>query len=321
MEITSATYTTHAKAIILGEHSIVYRGSAIVAPVPVLAITVTATINSSTAPSYDFDGSAISRDQIANYYPGIDEALNSFPLPEGLSLSLTIRSTIPESRGLGSSAASANSAVRAIYRAIKNLTYFSEGIRLQRPHLSDLDTIVARCEDRVHGRASGLDQCGVTADCTCLFTSDRNGLPPMITPLPNLNAYLVVADTGIIKNTKASVAAIKRRISAKDPQVYSAIETLSSISDSLKDRWTHNHLEEIGASMNRAQEILSSLSLSLPELDRLISLLRENGALGAKLSGGGCGGICIGLFRDIDKADAAVEGIQKHECQAWRISI
>jgi len=49
------------------------------------------------------------------------------------------------------------------------------------------------------------------------------------------------------------------------------------------------------------------LDLSTPAVDDALELLRENGALGGKLSGAGGGGAFFGVFRDESAARAAAE--------------
>ena len=53
--------------------------------------------------------------------------------------------------------------------------------------------------------------------------------------------------------------------------------------------------------------LLNTLQVSTPELERLIMIARESGALGAKLTGGGGGGAMIALCEDTDKIQAAIE--------------
>jgi mevalonate kinase len=47
--------------------------------------------------------------------------------------------------------------------------------------------------------------------------------------------------------------------------------------------------------MNQNHQLLQALTVSSPELDRLVAAARNAGALGAKLSGGGRGGNMIAL--------------------------
>jgi mevalonate kinase len=59
-------------------------------------------------------------------------------------------------------------------------------------------------------------------------------------------------------------------------------------------------IQALGPFMDRNQALLADMGVSSPELERLIQVAREAGALGAKLSGGGRGGILIGL---VDQAN------------------
>ena len=67
-----------------------------------------------------------------------------------------------------------------------------------------------------------------------------------------------------------------------------------------------NDLERLGELMNVCQGLLNGLQVSSWELEELIQIARENGALGAKLTGGGGGGSMIALCPD--NADAGHRG-------------
>ena len=57
--------------------------------------------------------------------------------------------------------------------------------------------------------------------------------------------------------------------------------------------------------MDQNQALLRQLTVSSPELDRLMSAARNAGALGAKLSGGGRGGNMIALVQEGTAEDVA----------------
>jgi hydroxymethylglutaryl-CoA reductase len=54
--------------------------------------------------------------------------------------------------------------------------------------------------------------------------------------------------------------------------------------------------------MNVCHGYLNALQLSTPELEELIHIARANGAVGAKLTGGGGGGSIVALCPDNQKA-------------------
>ncbi|MCK5150794.1 MAG: mevalonate kinase, partial [Candidatus Thorarchaeota archaeon] len=53
-----------------------------------------------------------------------------------------------------------------------------------------------------------------------------------------------------------------------------------------------------GQLMNRNHELLQELTVSCKELDDLVSIARDNGALGAKMTGTGRGGNMIAIASD-----------------------
>ena len=52
---------------------------------------------------------------------------------------------------------------------------------------------------------------------------------------------------------------------------------------------------KVGHLMNRNHELLKELTVSCPELDNVIKIAKKAGALGAKLTGGGRGGLAVAL--------------------------
>ena len=71
--------------------------------------------------------------------------------------------------------------------------------------------------------------------------------------------------------------------------------------------------------MNRNHELLRSLTVSCPELDGLVEQAMGNGALGAKLTGTGRGGLMIALVADQRAMNTVAESLQKAGAAAvWK---
>ena len=81
---------------------------------------------------------------------------------------------------------------------------------------------------------------------------------------------------------------------------------------------SHN-LEQLGELMNVCQGLLNSLQVSSWELEELIEIARKNGAVGAKLTGGGGGGSIIALCPD--GADKVVRAIRDAGYRALEVQI
>jgi len=78
-------------------------------------------------------------------------------------------------------------------------------------------------------------------------------------------------------------------------------------------------LEHLGEVMNVCQGLLNSLQVSSWEIEEMIQIARRNGALGAKLTGGGGGGSIIALCPD--NAETVVEALTHTGYQAMEVSI
>lgn len=336
MEITSASYTAHAKAILFGEHSIVYGGSAIVVPVPQLRVTATATFNGGTPAEFVMSQRRVGLEELARFYPGVYTALSHFPCPEGYSISLSTESNIPTSRGLGSSAAVAQAVTNALHNMFRNAECLCDSKLANPVSRSQIFTIVRACEDAVHGSASGLDQCGVCSSVTRFFhrasrqefsVADERTFDSLVLaetlglPLPSLGLSLVIADTGKDKNTKDAIVKVRQRLDRNDQVAVAAMTALSHLAEEARKIWLREEARRIGALMDEAQTHLASLGLSTPELDQLIDSMHSTGALGAKLSGGGCGGIAIGLYSDEQMAEKAIAQLKILGRDAWRVDL
>jgi mevalonate kinase len=68
-------------------------------------------------------------------------------------------------------------------------------------------------------------------------------------------------------------------------------------------------LTDLGNLMNANQILLEKMTVSCPELDRLVEAARKSGAYGAKLSGGGRGGNMITLVNK-ENAPAMAEALK-----------
>jgi hydroxymethylglutaryl-CoA reductase len=78
-------------------------------------------------------------------------------------------------------------------------------------------------------------------------------------------------------------------------------------------------LQRLGELMNVCQGLLNGLQVSSWELEELIQIARENGALGAKLTGGGGGGSMIALCPD--NSARVVSAMQDAGYQAMTVRI
>jgi mevalonate kinase len=278
------------KAILLGEHAVVYGRPAIAVPIP--GRTAVADVQDAAPGTgvvivahdlnqrYRMGASDVDKDgqfMLAAVQGVLQEVCPGRECPD---LEISVRSTIPIARGLGSGAAVSAAIARAIAAHL--------GITIPQDQLSDL---VFATECLLHGTPSGIDNTVVCCETPVWF--QRGSSPePFAVGRP---FGLVIGDTGIPSRTSESVAMVRRRRDEK-PEVVEAL--LNAIGDTVTQGRTaiaQGDLVGLGRAMDRNQGLLQELGVSDPALDALVGAARGAGALGAKLSGGGMGGCMIAL--------------------------
>jgi len=180
---------------------------------------------------------------------------------------------IPESAGLGS-----GSAVFACIGAI----YKNDLADIQR--ISNLGDIVAH-----GGIPSGIDSSVVVYGNYLSFKKSEGMKRLKIGAEP----LIVIGNSGVKTSTAKTVVHVRENIDRFMPY----IEKIGEISKKGLSALQEKNLPALGKLMNDNQALLEKMELSHPKLEELIEIARANGALGAKLSGKGCGGIIIALCK------------------------
>lgn len=85
----------------------------------------------------------------------------------------------------------------------------------------------------------------------------------------------------------------------------------------LENQLPQHDKREIGKIFNEAEDILASFKLSTERIDNICKIANENGALGAKLSGGGLGGIVIALCPNQEVAQKIAEKAKANFDNDW----
>ncbi len=205
---------------------------------------------------------------------------------DGERLYVLTESDFPPERGLGSSAASAGAIIRAI------LDYY--GIDANQ---SQLFSLTQKAERVAHGRLSGLD---AVATSSLLPVKYCNGLFDYMNI--NMRAWIVLADSGLKGMTRVTVEDLRKKRDENPTFVNSLLQELGDIALSAEDDLLHGSSENVGIKMIRAHRILDKLGISTPLLNDLVDAAYSNGALGAKLTGGGGGGCVIAIADSEDCA-------------------
>ena len=187
--------------------------------------------------------------------------------------------------GVGASAA----CCVAIARAISN--YFNLNLSGE-----EINNIAYEGEKAYAGNPSGIDNTVSTFGSLILFERNLTGGSNKIEKLPlGKPMYIVMANTGITANTKTAVSGVKER-KEQFPDKYNAIfEKEAKLVEQAKTALAEGNLEKVGQLIKKNHKLLQDIKVSCKELDDLIELAESNGALGAKMTGGGLGGYMFAL--------------------------
>ena len=281
----SAMGVGYGKVVLLGEHSVVYGRHAIAAPVP---MTIKAIVEDCPEGIHLM----IPRWGIEYQLATSPKDRRSFEEPAGVMLDelglsgrgmrIEVFPDVPRSMGLGGSAAMAVAIVRALDK------HFQLGLADE-----EVNRLAFESEKVAHGTPSGLDN---TVACYGRALVYRSGEPPLIEPL-NISKPIpiVIGMTGYEGLTAKTVGKV-REAWKKERKLYDRVfDQIDSLVLQGVQAIQDNNLVALGELMNVCQGMLNALQVSTPELEQLVSIARDNGALGAKLTGGGGGGSIIAL--------------------------
>ncbi|MET9490999.1 mevalonate kinase [Nocardia sp. NPDC006630] len=314
--IARGTGRAHSKAILLGEHTVVHGTPAIAFPVPALSVSAIAwrgrpvTIpqpTDSPAGLRFTAGNPLTADtEMSGPRVAVDEALRRWGLAEEVVEIVLDCGDIPPARGLGSSAACAGAAVRAVAEL------YGRSI--------DAETLyeLVQCGEQVaHGRASGVDASAVLASGPIWFQQGA-ARPAQV----GLDAVLVLADTGMPGATQHAVAAVRRTLDRNPVDAGRILDRATELVESAADDLEAGRVQPLGATLLDFQDLLAELGVSTPEIDTLVSAAVGAGAHGAKLTGAGLGG-CVLALTDIGGAAAEVSAALRRAgaVQTWIVPV
>jgi len=281
MTISSAP----GKIILFGEHAVVYGRPALAVPVTQVHAEVEVTDASRAgiwidAPDVNLHAELMRLPSDHPIAAAIHNLFFQFHISPFPNLEIRISSTIPVASGMGSGAA----VTVALTRALAS-------------HLScsmsdeEVNAFTYEIEKLHHGTPSGIDNTVVTYARPVYFVRDQ----PIETFSVGQPFTIVIADTGIPAPTRESVADVRKLFESDEKYWDNVFDEMGDISFAARHVIREGWLRMLGSLMDENHAYLQELTVSSPELDRLVEAARGAGALGAKLSGGGRGGNMIAL--------------------------
>lgn len=274
------------KLILFGEHSVVYGVPALVASLPMGATAWVRessenmlilrdgrddTIHFRTSP--DDSGTPVERSASALFSAFTSDACHE----------VEVTLDIPIGAGLGSSAAFATAAARA-------LSDFIPGSPSPDPRVLEA---VEASEAIFHGDASGIDARAAMGKGVFRFVRDQEEEPRAIATKRSI--YIAVCEAGPPCQTSVMVERV-RALHKRQPQVGESLNRLvGDIVFQAQRAFEDGDTQMLGELADVNHGALVAMGVSTPELDHACHLARAAGARGAKLTGSGGGGCCFAI--------------------------
>ncbi|PNX48986.1 MAG: mevalonate kinase [Thermoplasmata archaeon M11B2D] len=183
----------------------------------------------------------------------------------------------------------------------------------------EINEIAYEGEKGYHGTPSGVDNTASTYGGLIWFQKGENNVIDRIALSSPVE--IVIGNTGKVTDTKLAVEGVRQR-KEKNPKKYEEVfNRAENIAYLAKRAINDGSLQDVGKLMNENHKLLQQIEVSSRELDFLVSVAREAGAFGAKLTGGGLGGNMIALTPGKELQNKVATAIEKEGFQTVKTVI
>jgi mevalonate kinase len=291
----------YGKVILFNEHFVIYGVPSIVSAIDK---KTTAIVERSNGPGWTLEDNrpatpGYKEEKLEQQRESINLILKAAGIdPTKTPIKVTFGGNLIAASGIGASAASCTALARALSGE------FSLGLSDEQ-----INDLAYEGEKGYHGSPSGIDNTAATYGGLIWFVrGEPNVMERIKIKRP---VEVVMADTGIVANTKAAVAGVRER-RERYPEKYGKIfNEAKELAFMARKALEDYDLGAVGRLMDENHRQLQTIGVSCKELDFLVELARANGAYGAKMTGGGLGGNMVALTPGGDLQDLVARAIRK----------
>ena len=230
---------------------------------------------------------------------------------ENQRLEISFAGDLIAASGVGASAAQCTSLARALSETL-NLNLDDEKI----------NEVAYEGEKAYHGTPSGIDNTASTYGGLIWFVRNlgagKNTMNLLQSPRKML---IVIANSGITALTTEVVADVRRLRDENPEKIEKIFGEYKKLVEAAKRALLKGDIATVGNLMNRNHKMLQQITVSGEINDELVEIALENGAIGAKLTGTGRGGLVIGLAENEDIQEKIVNVMVEKGYSAWRTTI
>jgi mevalonate kinase len=302
----------YGKVILFGEHFVVHGVPGIVSATDATTDSeVKKIINGITIKDERKGSTGYAEEKKLQQIESIERMLKTMGLPQTTAMSIWLGGDLPGFSGLGASAASSVAIARAIAQEFE--------LRVSDELINE---IAYEAEKAYAGNPSGIDNTAATFGGLLWFKKNTIGGQDTFEKISiQKPVEIIIASTGIVANTKAMVEGVAER-KKKNPEKYNALfKQAESVSITARKALLDFDLNKVGEKMNENHFLLQEIGVSCKELDHLVEIARKQGALGAKLTGGGGGGCMTALTPKKEIQEKVASAIEKEGYQVLRTKI
>jgi len=226
-------------------------------------------------------------------------------------LEITFAGDLMAASGVGASAAQCTSLARALNDSF-NLNLNDEKI----------NEAAYEGEKAYHGTPSGIDNTASTYGGLIWFVKNLSGGKNTMDLLQSPKKVpLVIGNSGITVSTLEVVEDV-RRLKEENPNEFEIIfNEYQNLADLAKKALLDGDIFTIGSLMNQNHKLLQEITVSGKINDKLVGIALKNGALGAKMTGTGRGGLVIALAETEAIQVNIAKAFKKEGYDAWKTMI
>ncbi|KAL3811286.1 hypothetical protein ACHAXA_009286 [Cyclostephanos tholiformis] len=172
-------------------------------------------------------------------------------------------------------------------------------------------------EKGYHGTPSGIDNTAATFGGLLRFR--RTDGPPVFEKVKFPSAIRIVyASTGITASTTKVVGDVRSRKEADEAWFANIMDRYTSLVGEAEKVLEAGDMNRLGELMDANHGLLQELTVSCKELDDLVVAARAAGAVGAKMSGTGRGGLMMALTPTEEVQNSVAAALEKLAPQVWK---
>jgi mevalonate kinase len=304
----------YGKTILFGEHFVVYGLPSIASALGAFTVADVKVVKGSgwsvndqrpATPGYKEQKYSEAMQSIANVIKHLRVDV------ESQRLEISFAGDLIAASGVGASAAQCTSLARAL-----NETF---SLNLDDEKINEA---AFEGEKAYHGTPSGIDNAASTYGGLIWFVknlgSGKNTIDLLRMPRKML---IVLANSGVTAST-AEVVADVRRFKEENPERFqNTLSEYGRLAESARKALLEGDIATVGGLMNQNHKLLQQITVSGEVNDELVDVALENGAVGAKLTGTGRGGLVIGLAEDEGAQEKVARAIEERGYTAWRTMI